>query len=139
MTGDLAGWTARKDFGPAGNSAVARRGELEIGEAVNASLLAAHGVVYLAKPGREGAPESKGGLFALSVTEPGIYGVALGAAAWIDVLRDGEPVQSTAHGHGPECSTIRKIVEFSLRPGDYVVQISGSPDANLPIMVIHRP
>ena len=69
------------------------------------------------------------------MTRPGTYRVALGAGAWVDMLRDGKAIASTAHGHGPACSGIRKIVDFPLTPGSYVLQLAGSPDANIPVLV----
>ena len=45
----------------------------------------------------------------------------------------GEPLKSVAHGHGPACSTIRKIVRFDLKPGAYRLYLTGldKPDATV--------
>lgn len=59
------------------------------------------------------------------IRKAGTYGIALDQPGWIDVTpARGKPLQSTAHGHGPECSTIRKIVRYRLRPGTYRIEVS---------------
>jgi hypothetical protein len=60
------------------------------------------------------------------VVKAGVYRVALSAGAWVDVVQGGTIAQSVAHGHGPECSGIRKIVSFHLAPGRYVLQLVAS-------------
>ncbi|NIJ22396.1 hypothetical protein FHS95_004111 [Sphingomonas naasensis] len=60
-----------------------------------------------------------------TVTEAGMYGVALDQGGWIDVAPKGRAsLTSVGHGHGPECSTIRKIVRFALKPGVYTLTLS---------------
>ncbi len=76
------------------------------------------------------ATPSRPGRIALtkfSVRRAGTYGVALDQRAWIDVFpaKGPQPLASIGHGHGPACSTIRKIVRFKLAPGDYRVLVSG--------------
>ena len=92
-------------------------------------------VGYPLAPDHPGAAGTFGGLFAFSVTEAGVYRVALGAGAWIDVAKDGGAVRSSAHGHGPDCTGIRKFVDFPLQPGRYILQVSGAPAAELALMV----
>lgn len=59
------------------------------------------------------------------IDKPGTYGIALDQPGWIDVApRGGAPLASTRHGHGPACSTIRKIVRFELQPGRYELRLS---------------
>jgi len=61
----------------------------------------------------------------MRIRKAGTFGIALSEAGWIDVapLR-GKPLESVAHGHGPDCSTIRKIVRYKLRPGTYRVTVN---------------
>lgn len=79
--------------------------------------------------------EANGGTLALAITKPGIYRVALGDAAWIDLVRDGKLAASKAHTHGPKCSGVRKIVDFVLTPGNYTVQLSGSAADTVALLV----
>jgi len=77
-------------------------------------------------------------MLTLNVATAGTYVVAADAGAWLDVLSDGKPVASSAHGRGPSCSTIHKQVEFNLAPGRYVLQISGAPDASIGILFVRK-
>lgn len=106
------------------------------GSAVRATLLPASGVTYAAPPAKPGAATSHGGIFAFDVVRAGRYRVALGSAAWIDVLRGTTPVASSKHGHGPGCSTIRKMVDFDLKPGRHLLQIAGSEAAAVTLMIV---
>lgn len=59
------------------------------------------------------------------IRKAGTFGVALSEPGWIDVApMRGKPLASAAHGHGPQCSTIRKIVRYRLRPGTYRVTVN---------------
>lgn len=109
---------------------------LPIGEGVVATLLPMSAVTYAVPPEKPGNPASSGGVFAFTVSARGRYRVALGGGAWIDVLSGTTAAASVAHGHGPDCTGIRKTVDFDLAAGRYVLQVSGSGSAKLPIMVV---
>lgn len=136
---ELAGWTAKVPIAAAPVAAGLPAASLSLGKAYLAALPSTPAVTYVAQPEKAGSPASHGGLFRLTITSPGTYVVALGVGGWIDVLKDGAPVSSTSHGHGPSCTTLRKIVAFDLQPGVYVVQIAGVTAAELPIMAARRP
>ncbi|MGJ3630031.1 hypothetical protein AB5I41_31865 [Sphingomonas sp. MMS24-JH45] len=87
--------------------------------------------------GKPPASDAAAGLAMFQVARPGTYRIALGTPAWIDVVRAGQPLAAMAHGHGPACSGIRKIVDFRLRPGRYVLQVSGGGTSPVPIMIVH--
>jgi hypothetical protein len=71
------------------------------------------------------------------IDKPGIYGIAIDQGAWIDVVPGGgEPLVSVKHGHGPECSTIRKIVRFDLKPGTYRLYVSGLTSVNVKVLLV---
>ncbi|MEH3040263.1 MAG: homogentisate 1,2-dioxygenase [Sphingomonas paucimobilis] len=129
----MAGWTRPAPAAAGANPAKATL--LAPGLAVRATLLPASGVTYAVRPEKPGAATSHGGIFAFDVGRAGRYRVALGSAAWIDVLRGTTPVASVTHGHGPACSTIRKMVDFDLTPGRHLVQIAGSEAAAVTLMV----
>ena len=133
----LEGWT-RQAAVRAGASA-ARATPLSIGTAVVATLLPTPKLAYAMRPEKPGGSVSSGGLFAFAVPAAGRYRVALGSAAWIDVLSGTMPVSSVAHGHGPDCSGIRKMVDFDLQPGHYLLQVAGNGSATLPLMVSRVP
>jgi hypothetical protein len=106
-----------------------------VGQGVRATLLPQTEVTYSVAPAKPGARGTSGGVFAFEVARAGRHRVALAAGAWIDVVQGGRALPSKAHGHGPECSAIRKIVEFDLGPGRYLLQIAGSPFATLPLLI----
>jgi len=74
----------------------------------------------------------------LVIVEAGTYGIALDQNAWIDVARDGATLNSNGHGHGPACSSIRKIVDFQLRPGRYTLTLSRTQAPSVRLLVVRR-
>ena len=79
-----------------------------------------------------------GGMIPIDVKKPGRLIVALDAGAWIDLVRDGAVVKSVTHGHGPACSGIRKMVEFDVTQGRYLLQIVNAPTASIHAMAVLR-
>ncbi len=75
------------------------------------------------------------GTLTLTVQEAGNYRVALGGRAWVDLVDTGRALSSSAHGHGPKCTGIRKMVDYTLKPGRYTIQLSGSQADNMPLLV----
>lgn len=59
-----------------------------------------------------------------TITKPGRYRVALDQPGWVDLVRDGKPLTSVGHGHGPKCTTIRKIIDFDLTAGSYTLKLT---------------
>src|SRR5262249_11799804 len=135
----LAGWATRIPMPAAKDGASLDRARLEIGQGVDAALRHTSEVKFAAMPDRPGGSVSFGGMVSFEVTAPGIYRVAIGSGAWIDVLEDGAAVTSSAHGHGPECSGIRKMVDYPLKAGRHVLQLSGNADSTLSVLIARVP
>ena len=131
----LAAWTQKTALKSASDVAGLGAATLEPGGAVTAALHPSPQVAYPLEPAKPRDAAAYGGLLRIVVDQPGIYRLALSAAAWIDLVRDGQAVASVAHSHGPQCSTIRKMVDFPLRQGDYVLEISASPEAAVSVLV----
>ncbi|WP_174296718.1 homogentisate 1,2-dioxygenase [Sphingomonas bacterium] len=131
---ELAGWTAAVPVKAAvsGEPATAT---IEPGRGVRATLSPVDQLRYPVAPGHAGEPGTTGGLLAFAVSRAGTYRVALGAGAWIDVVRDGRALVSIAHGRGPACSPIRKTVDFTLAPGRYLLEVSGNATPVLALMI----
>ncbi|WP_375381321.1 homogentisate 1,2-dioxygenase [uncultured Sphingomonas sp.] len=132
---ELAGWAAAVPI-----TAASMPGELALativpGRGVRATLSPVAKVSYPVAPAHAGEPGTSGGLFAFAVTKSGTYRVALGAGPWIDMVRDGRFVASSAHGRGPACSPVRKMVDFTLTPGRYLLQVSGNKAPTLALMI----
>jgi hypothetical protein len=132
----FAGWASAVAVTAAASPAAAT--PIQIGKRADISLLPADQVQFAA-PEKAPAPGTSSGLVAFTVSEAGTYQVALGAGAWIDVVRDGKPTPAGAHGHGPACTAVRKIVDFALTPGSYLLQIAGSKEATISVLVFPHP
>jgi hypothetical protein len=113
--------------------------ELTLGRAINARLRPASTVAFVMPPEKATDPADSAGLFQFDIAATGVYRVALGAAAWIDMVKDGKAVESIAHSPGPACSGIRKLVDFQLEPGRYVLQLSDNPGDRLTVLIQRPP
>lgn len=135
----MGGWVERAAITAAGSAQTLPEAVLTPGKAVNAALLKTADVTYPLPPQKPGGAATYGGLFGFTVTAPGIYRVALDTAAWIDVVTDAKPVIASAHGHGPACSDIGKMVDFPLAAGPHSLQIAGAAKAAIAVMVTRLP
>lgn len=106
------------------------------GVAASVTLAPERQVAFAVAPGKPGRPISYGGMITLSVPVAGTYRVALGAPAWIDMVRGGMAVVSVAHDHGPACSGIVKMVDFVLPAGPATIELSGAPTPVATTMVV---
>lgn len=73
---------------------------------------------------------------AFTITQPGRYRVALDQPGWIDIVRDGKALTSVAHGHGPNCTTIRKIVDFDFVSGNYTLKLTKLTKPRAKVMLV---
>jgi hypothetical protein len=91
-------------------------------------------VTFAATPERKRASErTYAGLARLRVRVAGTYRVALSRPFWIDIVQDGKLISSAGFTGSHGCDAPRKIVQYTLQAGDYVLQVSGpdSPDVDL--------
>ncbi len=136
---ELKDWNGAAGISTAPGAEHLMQASLALGKGYEASLLHTPRVAFPAQPEKPGGSVAFAGLFSFTVREAGNYAVALGSAAWIDVLEDGRAVKPTDFAHGPECTTIRKIVVFPLKAGVHALQVSASGDAKLKLMVARKP
>ena len=126
MPAELSAWSQQKPVAagtePGGGATI------QAGQAVRVSLQPAEHLKLAPAPKTVGP---NGGTLTLVITAPGTYRLALGERAWVDLVRAGRVIPSSAHDNGPKCSEVRKIVDFVLTPGQYVVQLSGSEAESL--------
>jgi hypothetical protein len=106
---------------------------LLLGNPVTAGLTPGDHVHFAAAPGK-GGKDGYGGLFSLSLQQAARVGIALSDAAWVDVVTETQAAESNGHGHGPDCSGIRKIVWFDLPAGRHIVQIAGAKAQTIRVM-----
>lgn len=132
----LEGWGARAPI-EAGSS-VRNAPVLTIGRASDLQLVTTDRITPVALPGRTPPAGSGGGLALFQVAEPGTYQVALGSTGWIDVVRAGKSLPAVTFAHGPACTGIRKVVDYRLRPGRYILQLSGTPGMAVPVLIARK-
>ncbi|VXD04163.1 homogentisate 1,2-dioxygenase [Sphingomonas sp. 8AM] len=112
---------------------------LAVGRAAELRLVPLDRLAPAAPPTRDLGTGTNAGVALFQVTRPGTYRIALGGPAWIEVVRGGRPLPATAQGHGPACSGIRKIVDYRLAPGRYVLQLTGAATNTLPVLIAPAP
>ncbi len=127
LPADYAGWNAAIPVAAAAEPAAVGDAMLTVGRGARASLQPAGALKLPVTPRKPLAATAHGGLFAFEAASAGRYRVALGAGVWIDVVANGAALSSVAHGHGPDCTPVRKFVEFDLKPGRYLLQVTGEP------------
>lgn len=135
--GELAPWTSPQPLAAGGDAR--RLPALAVGQAAEVTLLPTLDVRYPLRPAKPGGSVSYGGLIGVDVPQNGTYRVALGTAAWIDLVRNGAAVASVAHGHGPDCTGVRKMVDFPLSAGRYVLQIGANGTPKITVLVARLP
>ncbi len=139
LPAELAAWPRKTAVAGAASRDGLPRAKIAPGAAYLVGLTPTPAVTYLAEPAKPAAAASYGAMVGIDIAKAGTYVVALDGGAWIDVIKDKTMVASAAHGHGPACSTIRKFVEFPLKPGSYTIQLAGSLGGRLGVMVARRP
>lgn len=137
LTRELAPWSNPVERAAAVSAP--EQASLNVGEAAQVTLRPTPEVRYLSTPGKLGDASSFGGMVSFSIAEPGTYRIALGASAWIDVVGAGSAVTSINHSRGPDCSGIRKMVDFPLGPGRYTLQIVGSGTPRIEVLIARVP
>lgn len=107
---------------------------LRVGVPVEVAALPETRVKWAMRPGRPG----QCAVLRFSIARAGVYQVGLSNGAWIDVVRGGKALESVAHGHGPLCTGLRKIVDFRLARGNYTLQLAAMPEATIKVMVVGK-
>lgn len=115
------------------------RARLTTGKAVELALLPTPKVAYFVRPEKPGGSSSYGGLVRFTVQQAGRWRVALGSGAWVDVVKDGAAMTSVAHGHGPRCSGVRKMVDYDLSAGTYLLQVAANDTDSVSLLVTRLP
>ncbi|WP_068091728.1 hypothetical protein [Novosphingobium rosa] len=136
-TGALAPWVSPAPLTAGADGAHAAL--LKLGQAAQIALLPTPAVTYPLQPEKPGGSVSHGGVMALEVAQAGNYRIALSSGAWLDVVGADGAQRSVAHGHGPDCSGIRKMVDFALKPGRYTVQVSANGADTIRVLAVALP
>jgi len=135
LPAQFAGWTNTAPVAATATGTDIAKAQITVGNRADVALLPAEQVQFLA-PEKAAVAGTHSGMVHFVLPDARTYRVALGAGAWIDVVRDGKAIDSDAHGHGIPCTPVRKTVDFALTPGDYVLQIAGNRDASLSVLIV---
>lgn len=87
-------------------------------------------------PERAPKPDTFAGFTTVNIPANGLYSITLSAAAWIDVLQNGNFLKPKAFSGVQGCDGIRKTVKFDLAAGATTVQVSGVPDSAIKIAIM---
>lgn len=103
-------------------------------ETFGATTLVATDPTSVVPPQKPGKVTSLG----FTIVKRGTYRIALDQPGWIDVSHasDPAPLKPVSFGHGPECSTIRKLVVYELPAGEYILRLSGLTKASAKVMLV---
>ncbi|NWK96350.1 hypothetical protein DM806_11890 [Sphingobium lactosutens] len=135
----LASWRQATPLQAVGARKALASATVTPGQTVAMALLPTPKVAYPLRPEKPGGSVSFGGLARFTVDRAGTWRVALSTPAWVDVVKDGKASTSIAHGHGPDCSGIRKMVDYALEPGDYVLQVAANGSDKVTLLVTPLP
>lgn len=92
-------------------------------------------VVLPVKPPKPARRGRHAGLAALDVAKAGKLDVLLSDRAYVDLVRSGKALRSTAHDR-LGCGGIFKRVSFDVQPGRYIVQLTDSEAKSIRIATI---
>ncbi len=135
---DLAAWA--RDAEPVAAAASGSGPLAPAGKALAVRLQPAADVTFQVPPGQVRTPESPhAGILWIAVPTNGVWRLSASTGLWVDVIGPSGAVQSTAFGALAPCTSIRKVVEFPLAAGTYMVQLSGNPGADTRVMLSLKP
>lgn len=132
---ELNGWKSLSYISSAKSATELKDASLTINKASYVGLVNTPKIQYIMRPTKEGGTVSYGGMFQIEIKEAGIYRVSLGNASWIDLVKEGKAVISVAHNGGPENSGIRKMVDYPLEIGNYILQFSAGADSTTAVLI----
>jgi len=79
------------------------------------------------------------GMISFGVPKDGVYSVMISEANWIDVVQNGEPIQSLDLRGRVPCAKYGKKIDFPLRAGDAIVQFFGAPYETADVLIAPAP
>jgi hypothetical protein len=74
-------------------------------------------------------------LVPFEVGEDATYRIALSNRAWVDVAAGNALIKASAHGHGPACTGIAKMVDFPLKRGRYALHLTGISTPSVKVLI----
>lgn len=139
LPGEIADWNGGAVTATATGPEDLSLATLALGKGYAAGLKKKADVTFAVEPEKPGGSVSYSGLFAFTVLEAGNYAVALSTPAWIEVIENGKALEPVSFGHGPACTTIRKMVVYALKAGDHTLQVAGNGADTVKLAVAKQP
>jgi hypothetical protein len=136
---ELAGWSVAQPIKAATSVEASGSAQFMPGKAADLALAPTLEVKYAIRPEHPGGSVSSGGIAAIQIERAGTYRVAIDSGAWLDLIANGKSLESVGHGRGPACTGIRKMVDFKLEPGRYLLQIAGNGTPRIRVLVTPTP
>ena len=114
---------------------------LKLGARYDVALKPHGDVTFIAKPEQDrGSPTVFSGLAAFVVPQAGGYCVSASNGLWIDAVRNGTVIPSSAFEMQTKCDTIFKSVAYRFEAGDRIVlQLSGSRTESVGLLISRWP
>ncbi len=110
-------------------------GVISVGTAWTFTLAPVAEVPLTGFDGKELPEGSMGAVLTFTAAQDGTYLITVADPMWIDVIGPDGVVESSTHGHGPDCSGIGKIVHFPLKAGSYRVELSAGQTGASRLMI----
>jgi hypothetical protein len=79
------------------------------------------------------------GMISFRVPKDGAYSVMISEANWIDVVQNGQPIQSLDMRGRVPCAKYGKKIDFPLKAGDAIVQFFGAPYEAVDVLIAPVP
>lgn len=136
----FAAWARPPAAAEAATSTTGPRPELVPDQPLALRLKPADAVTFANPPGQlRKADGAHSGLLSVRVPAEGNWRIAASGPVWIDLIGPAGPVAATGHGRMAPCTSIRKVVEFPLPAGTWLVQVNGNPGPDLRLMLSRAP
>jgi hypothetical protein len=111
-------------------------GAVDLGVGARAHLEPVDQVRFPLPPERAPASGSYGAVLTLPAPPAGTYTVSLSAAAWVDVIQNGERIKPAGFSGARDCPNIRKTLKFKLQPTKTTLQLSNVAAPEIAIVVL---
>ena len=113
-------------------------GELKVlpPKGIMLSLRAAGDVGLPMPPERAPKEGTFAGFATFNPPQAGTYTVSLSAGGWIDVVQGGNYLKPTAHSGATDCDGIRKTMKYEISASPFVLQISGTKQAAVSVVIL---
>jgi hypothetical protein len=66
----------------------------------------------------------------------GIYTVSLSAGGWVDLVQDGHSLKPKAFSGATDCDGIRKTMKYEISASPFVLQISGTKEDSVSVVIL---